>query len=473
MLYFCNPILIKQTNKQTLFVNCLITGFISFKMNITRENVDALNAVVKVNIAKEDYSDKVEKILINYRKTANIPGFRKGHVPMGMVKKQYGKAVLVDEVNKLLQDALNKYLTEEKLDVLGQPLPKTQDRIDWEADVFSFEFELGLAPEFEVNLKGKNAITRYNIVADAKMIDEQIERIQKQYGKLISQNAVEKQSEITGTFKNEEREIENKVTLTLDKFKGKAIEKQFIGAKVGDVILLKTKGLYDDDHELMHALKLGHDDVHGLDIEVTFEISEINTRELADLDQDLFDKLFGKDVVKSVTELKDKIKDDAEKQFAQQADQKLLNDVTEYLVENTKFDLPAEFLQKWMQTASEQPLDSHQAKEEYQKSEKSLRYQLIEGKLITDNSIQVTMDDIRNHSREMIKAQMAQFGQLNPSDKELDDIAARILSNQEEARRISEQLISQKLLALYKEKANLKVKELSYENFVKEVYGDK
>ena len=440
-------------------------------MNITRENVDALNAVVKVNIAKEDYSEKVEKILIDYRKTANIPGFRKGHVPMGMVKKQYGKAVLVDEVNKLLQDALNKYLTEEKLDVLGQPLPKPQDAINWDADTLSFEFELGLAPEFEVSLKSKEPITHYNIVADAKMIDEQIERIQKQYGKLISQNEVEKDSEITGVFKNEEREIENKVTLTLDKFKGKATEKQFIGAKVGDVISLQTKGLYDDDHELMHALKLGHDAVHGLDIEVAFTISEINKRALADLDQELFDKLFGKDVVKSVSELKDKIKEDAEKQFAQQAEQKLLNDVTEHLVENTKFDLPATFLQKWMQTAGEQPLDSQQAKEEYEKSEKSLRYQLIEGKLITDNKIQVTMDDIRNHSREMIKVQMAQFGQLNPSVEELDSIAARILSNQEEARRISEQLVSQKLLALYKEKANLKVKELTYEAFVKEVYG--
>ncbi|MFD0989295.1 trigger factor [Mariniflexile jejuense] len=442
-------------------------------MNITRENVDALNAVVKVDIAKEDYSAKVEKILTDYRKTANIPGFRKGQVPMGMVKKQYGKAVLVDEVNKLLQDALNKYLTEEKLDVLGQPLPKPQDTINWDADTLSFEFELGLAPEFEVTLKGKEAITQYNIVADDKMINEQVERIQKQYGKLISQSVVEKESEITGVFKNEEREIENKVTLTLDKFKGKATEKLFIGAKTGDVITLQTKGLYDDEHELMHALKLGHDDIHGLDIEVTFTISEINTRELADLDQDLFDKLFGKDVVTSVTELKDKIKEDAEKQFAQQADQKFLNDVTEYLVENTKFDLPASFLQKWMQTAGEQPLDSEQAKEEYEKSEKSLRYQLIEGKLITDNNIQITMDDIKNHSREMIKAQMAQFGQMNPSDEELDNIAARILSNQDEARRISEQLVSQKLLSLYKEKANFKVKELSYENFVKEVYGHK
>jgi len=442
-------------------------------MNITRENIDALNAVVKVDIAKEDYSDKIEKILTDYRKTANIPGFRKGHVPMGMVKKQYGKAVLVDEVNKLLQEALNKYLTEEKLDVLGQPLPKTQDEIDWDAGDFSFEFELGLAPEFDVNLKSKKAITHYNIVAGDKMIDDQIENIQKQYGKLISQTSIEKDSEITGTFKNEEKAIDNTITLTLDKFKGNATAKKFVGGKAGDVITLKTKGLYNDDHDLMHALKISHDDAHGLNIEVTFTVTEINERELADLNQELFDKLFGKDGVKSVTELKGKIKEDAEKQFIQQSDQKLLNDVTEYLVDNTKFDLPAEFLQKWMQTAGEEQLDETQAKEEYVKSEKSLRYQLIEGKLITENNVQVTLEDMKDHSKNMIRTQMAQFGQMNPSDKELEDISARVLSNQDEARRISELLVSQKLLTLYKEKANIKTKEMTYEKFVKEVYGDK
>ncbi|WP_028283433.1 trigger factor [Olleya marilimosa] len=442
-------------------------------MNITRENIDALNAVVKVEIVKEDYNDKVEKILVDYRKTANIPGFRKGQVPMGMVKKQYGKAVLVDEVNKLLQDALNKYLTEEKLDVLGQPLPKQQDEINWESDSFAFEFELGLAPEFSVDLKSKTAITHYNIVADDKMIDEQVERIQKQYGKIVSETEVKKDSEITGTFKNEEKEIDNTVTITLDKFKGKATEKKFIGAKVGDVITLKTKGLYEDDHELMNALKIQHDDAHGLDIEVTFTITEINSRELADLDQELFDKLFGKDVVKSASELKAKIKEDAEKQFVQQSDQKLLNDVTEYLVDNTKFDLPAEFLTKWMQVAGEKEMDEATAKEEYEKSEKSLRYQLIEGKLMSDNDLKVDFEDVKTSAKNMIKMQMAQFGQLNPSEKELDDIAARVLGNQEEVRRISEQVVSQKLLDLYKEKANIKTKEMSYEAFVKEVYGDK
>jgi trigger factor len=452
-MYFCIPI------------------FRQIKMNITRENIDALNAVVTVDIAKEDYSDKVEKILIDYRKSANIPGFRKGHVPMGMVKKQYGKAVLVDEVNKLLQDAIGKYLVEEKLDVLGNPLPKPQDDLDWDAEVFSFEFELGLAPEFNVKLKGKKAITQYNIVADDKMVNNQLEQIQKQYGKIISQTEVTEASEISGTFVNEEKEINNETMVTLDKLKGKSNSKKFIGAKIGDVILLKTKGLFSDDHDLMNFLKVSHDDAHGLAIDVTFTVKEINERELADLDQELFDKLFGAGTITSATELKAKIKEDSEKQFLQQGDQKLLNDVTEYLVDSTKFDLPSTFLQKWMQTAGEEPMTEEKAKEEYEKSEKSMRYQLIEGKLIQDHDLQVQFEDLKAYALEMIKGQMAQFGQMNPSEKELDDIAARILSNQDEVKRLSEQLMSQKLLGLYKTEANLKAKEITYDDFVKEFYS--
>ena len=159
---------------------------LDIQMNITKEQIDELNAVVKVAITKDDYHEKVEGILKDYRKQANIPGFRKGQVPMGLIKKQYGKAVLVDEVNKLLQDNLNKYLTEEKLDVLGNPLPKQQDNFNWDTEEFAFEFELGLAPNFEVPVKSKKAITQYKIIADKKMVDEQVEHLQKQYGKSCS-----------------------------------------------------------------------------------------------------------------------------------------------------------------------------------------------------------------------------------------------------------------------------------------------
>ncbi|MAG88474.1 MAG: trigger factor [Flavobacteriaceae bacterium] len=439
-------------------------------MNITRENIDELNAVVKVDIAKDDYAPKVEKILKDYRKNANVPGFRKGHVPMGMVKKQYGQAVLVDEVNKLLQENLNKYLTEEKLDVLGNPIPKEQENFDWNKDNYTFEFEVGLAPEFEVSLDLEKPVTKYNIVADDTMIDKQIENIQKQYGKLVSKDEVEEGDIVAGTFKNEEEGIENETSIELEKIKGKRNLNKFVGAKVGDTIALKTKSLFEDDHDLIQHLKIEHDKAHDLDIEVEFTISEINKRELADLDQELFDKLFGEGKVTTVTELKEKIKEDAEKQFVQQSDQQLMNDVTEALIEKTEFDLPKEFLQKWIRTVGEKTLTEEEAKEEYQNSEKGLRYQLIEGKIVKENDIQVDFEALKAFAKDKIKEQMAQFGQMDPSDKELDDIAARILSNQDEVKRLSEQLVNEKLLNFYKDNMKFDEKEVTYDEFVKEIY---
>ena len=439
-------------------------------MNITKKDIDNLNAVLTVEISKEDYSANVENVLNNYRKTANIPGFRKGHIPMGMVKKQYGKAILVEEVNKLLQEALHKFLNEEKLEVLGNPLPKNESEINWDADDYSFEFELGLAPKFDVDLKGKEVI-HYKIVADEEMLNNQVKTIRKQYGKLISKKEVEKGDEITGTFTFSEKEIEKKTTLSTDEIAGKKQLESLIGAKVGDTVSLKTKGMFADDHDNQKYLGVSHDDAHGLDIEVSFKIEEVNKREMAELNQELFDKLFGEAKVTSEVELKAKIKEDAEGQFAQQSDQKLLNDVVDSLIENTKFDLPKEFLQRWIAMTGEKRLSEEDAKAEFERSEKGLRYQLIEGKLRAENKLQVTFDELKDYSKNMIKAQMAQFGQMDPSEEELESIAARILSNKEEVERLSEQLNSSKLLNFFKENAKLKTKELTYDKFIKEAYA--
>lgn len=439
-------------------------------MNITKTDIDKLNAVLTVEVSKEDYSGKVEKVLNDYRKNANIPGFRKGHVPMGMVKKQYGKAVLVEEVNKLLQDALHKFLTEEKLDVLGNPLPKNEADINWDADNYSFEFELGLAPDFKIDLKG-NEVVQYKIVADEEMLNNQVKTIRKEYGKLISKKEVEKGDEITGTFTSTEKEIEKKTTLSTEVIAGKKQLESLIGAKVGDTVLLQTKGMFADDHDNQKYLGVSHDDAHGLDIEVSFTIDEVNKREMATLNQELFDKLFGEGVVTSEEELKAKIKEDAEGQFAQQSDQKLLNDVVDSLIGNTKFELPKEFLQRWIAMSGEKRLSEEDAKAEYERSEKGLRYQLIEGKLRAENNLQVTFEELKDYAKNMIKAQMAQFGQTNPSDEELESIAARILSNKEEVQRLSEQLNTNKLLQFFKEHAKLKTKEVTYDKFIKEAYA--
>ncbi len=440
-------------------------------MNITKEQIDELNAIVKVDIAKDDYQEKVQTILKDYRKTANIPGFRKGHVPMGLVQKQYGMAVRVDEVNKMLQDALGKFLTEEKLDVLGNPLPKNQEDFDWSTDDYSFEFELGMAPKFDINLTPKKGIVSYEIYADDTMIENQLTTVQKQYGKLTSQTEVAKESEVIGVFVNEELEINNTATFEIAQLKGKKNTDAFLGAKAGDVIKVKTKNLFSENHSYQNAFKKTEEEAKELNAEVAFTITEVNTRELAEFDQELFDKLYGKDVVKTVTELKEKMKEDAAKQFQQQSDQQLMNAVTEGLIEETNFDLPSNFLQRWIQSTGENPMTIEEAIEEYNRSEKGLRYQLIEGKIIQDNNLQVTFDELKEYSKDLIKGQMMQYGQMNPEDKELEDIAASILSNQDEVKRLSEQLMNQKMLTFFKENVKLKTKKVTFDEFVKEVYN--
>ena len=439
-------------------------------MDIKKKDVDALNAVVTVVISKDDYQEKVTKVLNNYKKTANIPGFRKGHIPMGMVKKQYGKGVLVEEVNKLLQEGLHNFLTQEKLDVLGNPLPKNETEINWDNDEFTFAFDLGLSPSFKVDV-AKKSVTAYKIIADKEMLDNQVKSIRKQYGTLKSKTQVEKGDEITGTFTNPEKEIDKSTTLELESLKGKTQIKALTGAKPGDVISLNTKGMFAQEQDNQKHFGVSVEDAKGLSVEVSFKIDEVNTREMADLNQELFDKLFGQGNVTSEKALKEKIKEDAEKQFVQQSDQKMLNDVVESLIENTKFDLPKDFLERWIQVSGENPMTPDEAKAEYARSEKGLRYQLIEGKLRAEHNLQVSFDELKAHALEMIKGQMAQFGQLDPSEEELNNIASRIMSNQEEVKRLSEQLNSSKLLDFFKENAKLKIKEVSYDKFIKEAYA--
>lgn len=439
-------------------------------MKVSRKDIDKLNSVLKIEIDKKDYGSNVDKVLVDYKKKANIPGFRKGHTPIGLIKKQYGLSIKVDEVNKLMQKGLNDFLTKEKLAILGNPIPKDNKELDWSLDEMFFEFEIGLSPEFEVSLKNKKAIESFEIEADSKMINSQIENIQNQYGKLVSKTKVEDGFELNGGFTNKELDVDNTSTFQLKNIKGKSNQQSIKNMKIGDIVSLKTKGLFVKDADLDFHLKL-KDENKDVISQIDFNLKEINEKIPADLDQELFDKLFGKDTVKSVTELKKKLKADAEKNFVNQSDQKLLNDVTEYLVDSTKFNLPDTFLKKWMQTAGENKLTTEEAEAEYEKSEKGLRYQLIESKIIEKNEIKIDADQIKNFSKELIKTQMLQYGQANPPEKELESISQRILSNKDEVKRISDQLLSQKLITLFKSELKFKVNKVSYEKFIEMAYS--
>jgi trigger factor len=440
-------------------------------MDIKRVAINAVNETIVMTVVHMDYKGQVAKRINEKMPLATVKGFRKGQVPKDLVEKQYGKAIKQEEVQKVVDLALERFVQSERLNLLGTPLAKVNENFDWDAEELTFEYEIGLVPNFEIDLEAKNDIVKYIVTADDKLIDGQVERIQKQFGKAIPQEVVSADSDLTGTFSNEEKGIENTTTISLSTFNKTAADK-FIGKKVGDVVAVSTKGLFEDDHQLMDYLKVGHDDVHGLDIEVNFTIEAINGAELAELNQDLFDKLFGEGKVASLEDLKAKIKEDAEAQFAQQADQKLLLDVQDFLIENTKFDLPAEFLKKWLQTVGEKKLSAEEAEVEYARSEKGLRFQLIEGKAMAQSNIQITFEDLKAFTTKSIRQQMAQFGQTNPTDEEVQGIVARVLSNQDEVKRLSEQVVAEKLLEVFKEKANPTTKEVTYEEFIAASYGE-
>ncbi|SNS02069.1 trigger factor [Flavobacterium sp. ov086] len=440
-------------------------------MDIKRVAINAVNETIVMTVVHMDYKGQVAKRINEKMPLATVKGFRKGQVPKDLVEKQYGKAIKQEEVKKVVDLALERFVQSERLNLLGTPLAKENENFDWDAEELTFEYEIGLVPNFEIDLEAKNNIVKYIVTADDKLIDGQVERIQKQFGKAIPQEVVSADSDLTGTFSNEEKGINNTTTISLSTF-NKAAADKFIGKKVGDVVAVSTKGLFEDDHQLMDYLKVSHDDVHGLDVEVNFTIEAINGAELAELNQDLFDKLFGEGKVASLEDLKSKIKEDAEAQFAQQADQKLLLDVQDFLIENTKFDLPAEFLKKWLQTVGEKKLSAEEAEVEYARSEKGLRFQLIEGKAMAQSNIQITFEDLKAFTTNAIKQQMAQFGQTNPTDEEVQGIVARVLSNQEEVKRLSEQVVAEKLLEVFKEKANPTTKEVTYEEFIAASYGE-
>jgi trigger factor len=441
-------------------------------MDIKRVAKDAVNETIVMTVVHMDYKGQVAKRINEKMPLATVKGFRKGQVPKDLVEKQYGKAIKQEEVKKVVDLALERFIQSERLNLLGTPIAKENENFDWDAEELTFEYEIGLVPNFEIDLEAKNNIVKYIVTADDKLIDGQVERIQKQFGKANPVEKVTADSDVTGTFANAENGIENKTTFSLSVFKDKKTADSFIGKEVGDVVTVNTKGLFEDDHQLMDYLKVGHDNVHDLAVDVAFTIEAINVSEPAELNQELFDKLFGEGNVASLEDLKAKIKEDAEAQFAQQADQKLLLDVQDFLIENTKFDLPAEFLKKWLQTVGEKKLSAEEAEVEYTRSEKGLRFQLIEGKAMAQSNIQITFEDLKAFTTNAIRQQMAQFGQTNPTAEEVEGIVARVLSNQEEVKRLSEQVVAAKLLDLFKEKANPTTKEVTYDEFIAASYGE-
>ena len=449
-------------------------------MKITQSKAKDLMATITVELVAADYSEKVDKVLKDYRKTADVPGFRKGKTPMAIINKKYRTSVIVEEVNKLLQDELYKHISAEKVRVLGSPMPIDETPIDWEnTEDFTFQYEVGLAPEFDVKITAKDKLNYYKIKADAKLVDGYCTDIAKRYGKMSNPEvSVEgdlifcaiSQLDVDGNVMS--NGISNEATVAMEYIADAKIKKQFVGVKKDDVLKVNVMKAFTNHSDLGSMLNVSHDALHNLTSEeFQFTVKNINQLAPAELTTELFDKVYGEGKVKDVKEFKAKVQEEAEGQFVGESDRMLKNDIVTYFIEKLKLQMPDDFLKRWLVQTSEQPITMEMLATEYDMYAKSLQWQLIENKILENYEVKVTQEDVLNQTKKLIGSQMKQYGQPEGDDAQLTDIATNILKNEEERKKIYDQIFDERTLVVYKENFKLTEKNVTYDEFVKLASG--
>jgi len=446
-------------------------------MNVTQENIDALNAVLKVRIDRSDYIEKYESALREQRRKAVLPGFRSGKVPMGIIKKRVGTSILLDEVNNILSKSVQEHIEKNKLEVLGDPLPKMDPdkKMDWnEPDHLEFEFELGLAPKFDVKLTHKSKIKFYTIKVDDKMLNDQIGDLTRRYGKLEEVELSGEKDMLFGDLieLNEEGQIKeggimNPATISVEFLKDDATKTLLAGKKKKDEIDVDPRKVSKGDSDMAKMLGISEEEVNTVTSQFRFRVEEIKRLEPSALDQEFFDKVFGKDEVKDEPAFRERVKKDLEKMFVNDSDKLFKRDISVYLLDKTKMKLPDEFLKRWLKERNDQELSSDQIEQDYENYAKSMKWQLIENKLIKENGLDVSAEEGMEHTKQNLAAQYAQYGMPAPAPEDLEQSARKILADQNEAKKIYEALFDQKLMAYYKETVKMVPKEVAYDEFVK------
>jgi len=445
-------------------------------MKIKKSKSKGLIATISVDVISDDYNEAVSKVLKDYRKNAEVPGFRKGKTPMGIINKKYRTSVVIDEVNKLLQDELYKYITNEKIQVLGSPMPIDSVPIDWENENdFHFEYEVGLAPDFEVDISSKDKLNYYLIKADNKLVEGYCTDIAKKYGKMTNHNISNdgdlvfcniEQLDDKGNVMNDG--IKNEATVSMDFISDSKIKQKFIGLKVADEISVNVIKAFTNPTDLAAMLNIENNKIGRLDFnDFKFTVKNINRLSPAKINTELFDKVYEPGSVKNKKEFNDKVKLEAEMQFIGESDRMLKNDVVNYFINKLKLDMPNDFLKRWLVKTSKQPITMEILEKEYDLYAKSLQWQLIENKILAKFDVKVTQDDILDHAKKLIDMQMKQYGQPRGDDNQLTEIANNILKSEEERKKIYDQIFDARTLAIYKEKFKLNKKSISYDDFVK------
>ena len=447
-------------------------------MNVSLKNNDAVSGIVKLEIVKADYAEQVEKSLRNLRKNANVPGFRKGMVPMGMIKKMYGKHVLVEEVNKLVSENLFKYIRENNVRILGEPMPNETEQKELNFDTqedFEFCFDVALAPEINIELSKNDKISFYEVTIDDEMLDNQVNAYRANLGTYEKVDNVEEKDLVKGTV----AELENGqpkeggivvegAVLMPSYVKNEEEKAKFIGANVNAVVVFNPNKAYEgNEAEIASFLKIEKEKVAETTADFSFEIKEVTRHKDAELNQELFDKVFGEDQVKSEEEFKNKIREALAEQFTPQSDFKFLTDTRDMLVERAgELNFADDLIKRWLLAANENNT-KEKIEEDYPQILQDLKYQLIKDSLVKKNNITVEDADIEQFAKRVAKAQFAQYGMLSVPEDVLANYAKDMLKNKQTLQNIIDRAVEEKLAAWLKEQVELEVKQVSADEFNK------
>ena len=444
-------------------------------MNITFEAPDKINGLMTITLESADYQPEVEKTLKDYRKRANIPGFRPGQAPMGMIKRQFGTSVKVDAVNKLLGEKLYEYVRENKIQMLGEPLPsEQQEALDFESDQpLTFKFDIAVAPEFEAKLSSKDKVPFYNITVDDKLIDQQVEMYQSRAGQYekVEQFDVEQRDMLKGDLREVNGSIEVADAVLMPQYmKVDDQKKLFDGCKLGDVITWNPRKAYpESDVEVSSLLKIQKEEVKDHEGDFTFQITEISRFVKAEVNQALFDQTFGEGTVKSEKEFRQKIADQISQQFKADSDYKFLLDVREHMEKKVgKLEFPEAILKRVMIQTNKDRKDAQEYVEKnFELSIKELGWHLIKEQLVAAQGIKVEEDDLKQVAKEAARAQFAQYGMSNVPDEYLDNYAQEMLKKRENVDGLVDRAVDVKLTAALKGVVKLDEKDITLEDFQK------
>jgi trigger factor len=446
-------------------------------MNITRENIDDLNAVLKVMIEKTDYEDKVETVLKDYRKKANIKGFRPGMVPIGLIKKMYGKVVQIEEINKVVTENIQKYLTDEKIEILGDPIPKNdeQEKIDFDTqENFTFSFELGLAPVIELKLNKKNKINQHEIIIDEKMKNDYLNNYTRRYGELRKVDITEEKDVVKGKIEaidNNGNPIPEgpsveETSLGIDIIKDKKIKKQFIGKSQNDTIDFDLKKAFPNDTEIAGILHKKKEEITELKGNFRFTINDISRFHPAELGKEFFDRIYGEGVVNTKEEFLIKIEDEIAQNLKRESDYKLMMDIKNLVIEKTDFQIPEEFLKKWLLKVNENTT-GEQIEKEFDNFRKDLKWQLIRNKVARDNEVKITEEELLKEAENTTRYQFQQYGLFYATDEQITNYAKETLKKEDDAKRIADKILEEKVILLLKELVKVENKSVTVEEFNK------